>query len=93
MRKYVFFYGKNFFNIGQECSEIDRIELYFEFFDSKREPLEIVSPPFKELLKKKYECKLPDLNGRISKKGHFHSPERAAHKSPGQRPGKLLKKS
>ena len=33
------------------------------------------------------------LRGRISKKGaFFFSPERATHTSPGQRPGKLLKK-
>jgi len=30
--------------------------------------------------------------GAFQKRGHFLSPERAAHTSPGQRPGKLLKK-
>jgi len=30
--------------------------------------------------------------GAFQKRGHFFSPERAAHTSPGQRPGKLLKK-
>ena len=30
--------------------------------------------------------------GAFHKRGHFLSPERAAHTSPGQRPGKLLKK-
>jgi hypothetical protein len=30
--------------------------------------------------------------GEFQKRVHFLSPERAAHTSPGQRPGKLLKK-
>ena len=39
----------------------ENIEIYSEYLDSKRKPLEIVSPPFKILLKKKYADNPPDL--------------------------------
>ena len=38
-----------------------KVEIFSEYLDSKRKPLEIVSPAFKVLLKKKYAGKPPDL--------------------------------
>jgi signal transduction histidine kinase/CheY-like chemotaxis protein/ABC-type uncharacterized transport system substrate-binding protein len=47
--------------IRKILSNHENIEIYSEFLDSKRKPLDIVVPPFIELLKQKYEEHQPNV--------------------------------